>query len=148
MAIYQAPRRRWRLAIATAVLGALVGFGIGAVVMHHDPSPKVAIAQLDHDLDDIAALVGVVEVEYADARSGTASELRGARDALARARERYRPLSEAVAALAPSAARAISSRFAELDRLMAARRSAAFVGGRARSLAVKLRAVVGGASSR
>lgn len=144
MAIYQAPRRRWRLAVITGVIGALVGFGIGALVMHKAPSPTVALTQLDRELDDVAGLIGVVEVEYNDARSGTATELKGARDALDRAHQRWVQLRDAVRVIGQSDEAGIEAGFAGLDHAMATRRSVSTVTAKARSLARMIQSVVGG----
>jgi hypothetical protein len=144
VAIYQAPRRRWRVALAAGLAGLIVGIGTGLVVAHHGQSTTAqVITTFDADLEDVAGVLGVLEVEYHDATQANASEMKGVTDALASARRRYAALRPAVRALDAATDRRIEDGFLRLGSLIEGHRPAQQVGAEVRSLARMLHDVVG-----
>ncbi|HXF56856.1 MAG TPA: hypothetical protein VNO34_04665 [Actinomycetota bacterium] len=148
MAIYRPRPRRWPLALGTAVLGLGVGFGLGwGLRGSGGPDLAEAARRLQSSLAGAAGTLEVVEVEYRESvRDGqvvSEPEYGGARDALARSRERYLEAREALLVLAPDAVRRADELFDDLERLVADRAPPEELAGTARELARVLREAVG-----
>jgi hypothetical protein len=139
MAIYQAPRRRWRIALAFSLLGLIAGLIAGiAIGKSGRPSPQTVIAELDRELEGIAGVVGVVEVEYPQA----GDEVGGARGALERAERRYVEVRTALRAIDRDGAGRIDAAFERLGSMISGREKAAAVVREARALGRLLRSAV------
>ena len=119
MAIYKPPPSRWRLALATGVIGLLVGLGIGAFFLgQSDPDPTEAIQSIRTELTGVAGVLEVLEVEYTEAfRDGDVvneSEYGGAVAALDRARTRFAEIRPTLLALDREKVQEIDGRFDDL----------------------------------
>jgi hypothetical protein len=88
MAIYQAPRKRWRLAVITGVLGALAGLGIGLALGGGSDDPLAAMRQLDMQLEEAAAPLDVLVI-HGQEDTGSSDDARVVTDALARTVQRF-----------------------------------------------------------
>ena len=123
MAIYRPRRSPLPGLAAAAVGGVLIGLLIGWMAWANQP-PDVdeAAAAASSVLRDAAGLVEVTTIEYREAAGdgevADETEFRGARDALARARERYDAVAAALRALAPDRAVRIEAAFADVGGLM------------------------------
>lgn len=148
MAIYRPRPRRWPLVLGAAALGLGLGFGLGWGLRGSGGLDLAEAARrLQSSLSGAAGTLEVVEVEYRESvRDGqvvSEPEYRGARDALARSRERYLEAREALLVLAPHAVRRADALFHDLDRRVADRASPEEVAGVAQELASVLREAVG-----
>lgn len=149
MAIYQPPTRRWRVALATGIVGLIVGTGIGALVLGgSDPDPVGVIRSVDAELEGAAGLLeDVLVVEYAqsvkNARVVSEPEYRGAHSALARARRRYVSVRDAAGAIDPDATQKIDALFDALEEHIADHVAPAEVEKEALQLARFLRGLIG-----
>jgi hypothetical protein len=120
MAIYHPRQRRWPLVLAAALLGGAVGFGLGWAV-RGEPAvdPVAAIREVRTGLASVTGTLEIVEIEYAEAVEDgqvvSEPEYGGARDALARARGRYRGLAPALRSMDPEAADEAELLFQELE---------------------------------
>jgi multidrug resistance efflux pump len=149
MAIYRPRRRAWRLGVASAVLGALVGLILGwAIWGRAERDPTEALANVRTSLTSAAGTLEVVEVEYRESVEDgdvvSTPEYEGARDALARSQERYLEVAGAVRTLDPDAAREIEDLYAELERLVGQLAPEDEVSQRVGELADLLVGVIGG----
>jgi hypothetical protein len=102
MAIYQAPRKRWRLALALAVVGAVAGLLIGlALGGGGNDDPLASLRILDTKLEEAAAPLDVLAL-HGQAGTGATDE-RIVTDALARTTARFDEVRAAVRAIDPEA---------------------------------------------
>jgi hypothetical protein len=129
MAIYKPPPSRWRFALATGVIGLLIGLGIGAFFLGQaDPDPTESIREIKTELVGVAGVLEVLEVEYRESvRDGEVeneTEYQGAKDALARARTRFEEVSETLRAIDEDKVDEIDSQFDELGELIEERADA------------------------
>jgi hypothetical protein len=120
VAIYQPRQRRWPLALAAALLGGAAGFGLGWAVRGEPVvDPVAAISEVRAGLASVAGTLEIVEIEYAEAVEDgqvvSEPEYGGARDALARARGRYRGLAPAHRSMDPESASEAGMLFDQLE---------------------------------
>ena len=121
MAIYSAKRSRWPLMLGIAAAGVVVGLVAGALLFGNKPLDVPAAAH--HIGDEMAASAGlleVVEIEYTEAAGNdfSGTELQAALDNLARSRERFDAVREALREIdAPRVARILGS-FGALEGLL------------------------------
>jgi hypothetical protein len=142
MAIYQAPKRRWRLAVASGVIGLLVGLLIGVVTGGGDDDPLAALRRLDAQLDEAAAPLDVLSIH---GRSGTGStDERVVDDAVRRTQQRFDDVRPAVRAIDPDVAKEFDDRVAELRRLAREHADPDDIARAAEELADLLRSVIRG----
>ena len=141
MAIYQAPRRRWRLALATGIVGGLIGLGAG-VALRSEPDPTETIRTLDGRLSDAAAALDVLVIHReADTRSTADPQV--AEDAVRRTRARVDALRPEIAVLDPDALRDVDRHLSRLDELVSDGADPAEIAEEAEELAELLRGIVG-----
>lgn len=141
MAIYQAPRRRWRLALATGIVGALFGLGVG-VAIRSDPDPVQTIQELDRRLSDAASALDVLVIHReADTRSTTDPQV--AKDAIRRVRVRVEALRSEMRAVDPDGWRDVDRRLARLDELVREDADPGEIADEAEQLADQLRGFIG-----
>jgi uncharacterized NAD-dependent epimerase/dehydratase family protein len=143
MAIYQAPRKRWRTAVATGVVGAVIGFGIGFVVHHGSTDTVTTLRKLDQRLDEAAAPLDVLVI-HGDVNTSSAKDPRVARDALRRARAAFDGLRPDVHVLDPSAERRVNDGLDRLQQLIDGHASTAKIAAQARVVASAMRAILSG----
>jgi hypothetical protein len=151
VAIYRPTPRRWPLAVAAALVGAGLGFALGwGLRGAGGPDLAAAAERLRSALSGAAGTLEVVEVEYResvqDGEVVRPPEYRGARDALARSRQRYLEAREGLRVLDPEAAERADRLFADLQRLVEGRAPAEEVSTAVRELVSLLRAVPGAAA--
>lgn len=131
MAIYRPPRPRWPQVLGALVAGILIGGVIGWVVRGGGSSdPAEAVATVRSGMAEAAGLLEVAGIEYSEAVEGTEvveAELSGAKDAVARSRDLYDEVSEALGLMDPEAAGAIEATYDEVVALMDATADAAEV---------------------
>jgi hypothetical protein len=141
MAIYQAPRRRWRLALVTGLVGALIGLGAG-VALRTQPEPVQSIRTLDRELSDAASALDVLVIHReADTRSTADPQV--AEDAVRRTRARVDRLRTEIRALDPDALRKVDRHLSRLDELVEGRADPEDIAGEAEELAQLLREIIG-----
>lgn len=113
------------------MVGILIGVVIGWAVRGEGSDPAEAVATVRSGMAEAAGLLEVAGVEYSQAVEGTTvvedAELSGAKDAVARSRELYDEVSEALGLIDPEAAKAIESGYDEVVALMDATADAAEV---------------------
>jgi hypothetical protein len=130
MAIYSAKRSRWPLLLGVAIAGVLVGLIAGALLFGNEPVDlHAAAAQIAGEISDSAGLLEVVEIEYTEAAQNNFSgtELQAALDNLARSRERFDAVRDALLEIdAPRVAR-ITASFGALEGLLNAHADGATV---------------------
>ncbi len=119
MAIYKPPPSRWRLALATAVAGLIIGLGIGAFFLgQSDPDPTEVIQTIRAELTGVAGVLEVLEVEYTESfRDGDVvndAEYQGAVDALNRAQTRFAEIRPTLFAIDREKVQEIDGRFDDL----------------------------------
>jgi len=143
MAIYQAPRKRWRTAVATGIVGGLIGFGIGMVVDNRSTDTATVLRTIDRQLDRAAAPLDVLVI-HRDVHTTSANDPRVARDALRRARDAFDALRPSVHALDPAAERRVDDGLDRLQELVDAHATTAKIAEQARLVASTMRSIVGG----
>ena len=130
MAIYSAKRSRWPLMIGIAVTGVVVGLFAGALLFGNKPlDVPAAAAHIGDQMSASAGLLEVVEIEYTEAAGNdfSGTELQAALDNLARSRERFDSVGEALREIdAPRVARIVAS-FDSLAGLLNAHADVAIV---------------------
>src|SRR5687768_16798940 len=98
MAIYRPPKRRWTVAVATGLIGLLLGLLLGWGLLRPEPDPADVLGDLRATLISAAGTLEVVAIEYAesveDGEVVAEPEYRGARDALASSRQTYEEVRE------------------------------------------------------
>lgn len=141
MAIYQAPRRRWRLALVTGIVGGLVGLGIG-LALRSAPEPIETIRTLNRQLSDAAAGLDVLVIhDEADTRSTADPQV--ARDAIRRVRARVDSLRPQIRALDPDALTDVDRHLSRLGELATGGSDPDEIAEEAEELAEILRGIVG-----
>jgi hypothetical protein len=141
MAIYQAPRKRWRLAVACAVIGALVGLGVGIAGGGGSDDPLAAIRQLDTQLEEAAAPLDVLVI-HGQADTGSSGDARIVTDALARTEQRFGQVRDLVATINADAVEAFDDHVDALRKLAADGANADEIASAADELADLLRGIV------
>lgn len=112
------------------VAGILIGGVIGWVVRGGGSDPAEAVATVRSGMVEAAGLLEVAGIEYSEAVEGTEvveAELSGAKDAVARSRDLYDEVSEALGLMDPDAADQIEAAYDETLALMDATADAAEV---------------------
>jgi hypothetical protein len=142
MAIYQAPRKRWRIALLFSVLGLLGGLVIGLVIAGGDPDPVDSVRTLDRQLDETAASLDVLVI-HGEVETTSADDPRVASDALRRVKQRFAELRPAVQALDPDDVEDVDEQIASLEELIRDRADADEIADSARELADLLRSIIG-----
>jgi hypothetical protein len=141
MAIYQAPRRRWRLALVTGIVGGLIGLGAG-VALRPEPDPVQSIRTLDGELSDAASALDVLVIHReADTRSTADPQV--AEDAVRRTRARIDRLRSEIRTLDPEALRGVDRHLSRLDELVDGGADPEEVAEEAEELAQLLREIIG-----
>jgi hypothetical protein len=97
MAIYQAPRKRWRAALVAGAVGALIGLGIGLAVGGGDPDPLDALRKLDATLEEAAAPLEVLVI-HGQEDTGSSTDARVVTDAVSRTTLRFDEVRDTVQA--------------------------------------------------
>ena len=141
MAIYQAPRRRWRLALVMAIVGGLIGLLVG-VALRPDPDPIDTIRTLDAQVSEAAAALDVLVI-HREADTGSTSDPRVAEDAVRRTRARIDEIRDEIAALDPDALRDVDRHLSRLDELVSDRDDPEAIADEAEELADLLRGIIG-----
>lgn len=120
MAIYRPTKPRYRLVIATAVAGLVVGFVAGLIVGRDEPDPVEAAREVRVTLTQASSVLEIVEIEYAEALedgSGVGDrEYEGAKDALARSRSHWEQARPVMRLLAPDEVAGVDARYDELEQ--------------------------------
>ena len=130
MAIYRPPRQRWPQVAGALVVGILIGVVIGWALRGEGGDPAEAVATVRSGMAEAAGLLEVAGIEYSEAVDGATvveTELSGAQDAVARSRELYDEVSEALALMDPEAADQVEAAYDETVALMDATADAAEV---------------------
>lgn len=112
------------------MVGILIGVAIGWAARGGGSDPAEAVATVRSEMADSAGLLEVAGIEYSEAVDGATvieAELSGAKDAVARSRELYDEVSEAVGLMDPEAADQIEAAYDETLALMDATADAAEV---------------------
>ena len=141
MAIYQAPRRRWRFALAMAIVGGLIGL-LAGVALRPDPDPIDTLRTLDAQLSEAAAALDVLVI-HREADTGSTSDPRVAEDAVRRTRARIDEIRDEIAVVDPDALRAVDSHLSRLDELVGGRDDPEAIADEAEELADLLRGIIG-----
>ena len=142
MAIYQAPRKRWRLAVITGAIGAVVGLLVGLTLSGGGgDDPMKAIRALDASLDEAAAPLDVLVI-HGEADTGSADNARVVLDAVTRTESRFDVVRDGVRAIDPTAIDEFERRVAKLRDLADERADADEIAEEASSLAAFLRDLV------
>ena len=136
---------------AAGVVGVAVGFALGwGLRGTGEPDPAAALARLRSSVVSVVGTLEVVDVEYRESvRDGQvvrSTEYRGARDALARARERYLEARAGLEALDPGLVARADALFGEASGLLARRAGAGEVSAVLGELTGLLRGALGGGS--
>ncbi len=141
MAIYQAPRKRWRLTLFSALIGALVGLGIGLIASGGDADPTDVLKQLDAELEEAAAPLDVLVI-HGEADTGSSTDARVVTDALARTTQRFDEVRAAVRIFNSGAVEDFDRHVARLEELVRDEAGAAEIAEGAEALAALLRGIV------
>ena len=121
MAIYSAKRSRWPLMLGIAAAGLVVGLIAGALLFGNKPlDVPAAAAHIGDEMSASAGLLEVVEIEYKEAslNSFSGTELQAALDNLARSRERFDSVREALREIDPPRVARIVGGFGSLEGLI------------------------------
>lgn len=117
MAIYRPPKPRWPLAVATAFVGLLIGFGIGFAIGDKDPDPTEVADGVRAELVAAAGSLEVAQIEYeesvSDGEVTRQAEYEGAIGAVESSEARFEGVAAAVEALAPERAAEIEVLYEE-----------------------------------
>jgi hypothetical protein len=118
MAIYRAPRPRWRATLIGVVVALVVGIGIGFLLGGSEPDPEVAVQEMASELNRTSGTLEVVSIEYSEAVEDgevvSEPEYEGARAAAIRARSSYDSVREPLALLVPGAVAELDAAFDDL----------------------------------
>lgn len=125
MAIYRPPKPRWPLAVATAVVGVLVGFLGGYLMGDKPPEPTDSISAIKTSLLSASGSLDVASVEYRESVvSGTVErprEYEGALGAVRSSREQFTEVRGALTSLGVERVDAIDDLYDEIEAAMEAR---------------------------
>ena len=116
MAIYQAPRKRWRLGVGAGVIGVLIGLVAGLVVGGGSNDPLASLRDLDTKLEDAASPLDVLVI-HGEADTGSAGNPRVVTDAVARTKQRFDEVRDAVSAINADAVEEFDEHVAALEEL-------------------------------
>ena len=141
MAIYQAPRKRWRLGLVCAVIGALAGVALGFALGGENDDPRAAMRMLDAKLEDAAAPLDVLVI-HGRADTGSSTDTRVVIDAVARTTERFDEVRDIVRTINPDAVEDFDDHTAKLRELARERGDAEEIADEADELADLLRDIV------
>jgi hypothetical protein len=141
MAIYQAPRKRWRLAVVSGVIGVLAGLMVGFAFSGSGPDPLAAIRELDRQLEEAAAPLDVLVI-HSEAETSSAADARVVTDALARTQQRFAEVRDVVEAIDPDAIEDFERHTEELRELAQDGADADAIAAEAEELAQLLRGIV------
>lgn len=140
MAIYQAPRKRWRLALGAGVIGVLVGLGL-SLVFAGDDDPLSALRDLDAALEEAASPLEVLAI-HGQEGTESANDPRVVTDAVARTEQRFEDLREVVRAFDDDAVDDVDGYITTLRELARERADGDDIAEEARELADLLRGIV------
>ena len=128
MAIYRPPKPRWPLAVATGVLGVLVGLGVGYLLGDTPPDPTDSVGAIRTSLISASGSLEVAAVEYeesvVDGEVESSQEYEGALAAVRSSRSKLSDVRAALDELAPERIGAIDEGYDEVVALMEARADA------------------------
>lgn len=141
MAIYQAPRRRWRLVLGSGVVGILVGIGLGLVVAGGPTDARTTLRELDGKLEAAAAPLDVLAI-HGEQETGSARDARVITDALTRTARRFDEVRATVRMINGPAVSRFDDQVAELRRLARSKAGTRRVAAAAEKLADLLRNIV------
>ena len=115
MAIYKPPKARWPLALFAALVGLLIGIGVGFVLGREDPDPAEGTRLVRQELTAAAAGLEVAGIEYEEAVDDgevvNDTEYQGSLAALESSRDRFESVRDALATLAPEHADEIEAAY-------------------------------------
>ena len=121
MAIYSAKRSRWPIMLGIAAVGLVVGLICGALLFGNKPLDLAAATQaISAETAASAGLLEVVEIEYIEAAGSdfSGTELQAALDNLARSRERFDAVREALREIDAPRVALIEGGFEALESLL------------------------------
>lgn len=122
MAIYRPPKPRWPPAVATGILGLLVGLGAGYLLGDKPPDPTDSVRAIRTSLISASGSLEVAAVEYeesvVDGEVVRAPEYEGALAAVRSSRSKLSDAREALDELAPERIGAIDDGYEEVIALM------------------------------
>jgi hypothetical protein len=141
VAIYQAPRKRWRIALAAGLAGVVAGLGLGLAIGGGDADPIDVLRTLDAQLEDAAAPLDVLAI-HGEVDAPSSKDARVATDALRLVRRRFEPVRPAVRMIDRDAEREVDEHLATLQQLVRERADPTDVARQADALADLLRGIV------
>lgn len=141
MAIYQAPRKRWRLTLVAGIVGVLIGLIAGLVGGGGDSDPLAALRELDMKLEEAASPLDVLVI-HGEADTGSAGDPRVVIDAVARTSQRFDEVRDSVVRINREAVVAFDGHVARLRKLAREDGDADAIADEAEELADLLRGIV------
>ena len=122
MAIYRPPKPRWPLAVATGLLGTLVGLGAGYLLGDKPPDPSDSVRAIRTSLISASGSLEVAAVEYeesvVDGEVIREREYEGALAAVRSSRSKLSDVRAALDELAPDRIGAIEEGYDQVVALM------------------------------
>ena len=147
MAIYRPPKPRWPLAVATGILGLLVGLATGYLVGDKPPDPSDSVAAIRTTLITASGSLDVAAVEsresVVDGQIERAQEYEGALGAVRSSRAKFEEVRGALKSLFPNEVEPIDELYENLQQRMEAKAPTEEVEG----IVEELRATLEGASA-
>ena len=116
MAIYQAPKKRWRLTLASGVVGAIAGLLIGLALGRGGTDQLTALRDLDTMLEDAASPLDVLAI-HGEEDTGSSADARVVTDAVARTTQRFDQVRDVVVRINAQAVSDFDGHVARLRKL-------------------------------